>query len=183
MTLKLIGDDEIPLVAGWLGREENYQWLDFGCGHQIVPAAQLKLMIRREIHLLRLFTPDSDESPIGLVALSNIAPAFHTATLWYVLGDKRHRGRGLTTRAVSELLTFGFAERGLKAVNAWAVGDNKPSIRVLECNHFRLIGRQRQCHSIDGRDCDRLLYDLLASEHRAWRADPIRTLRPPPRTS
>ena len=32
---------------------------------------------------------------------------------------------------------------------------------------FRYIGRQRQCHVIDGRAYDRLLFDLLAEEFTA----------------
>jgi RimJ/RimL family protein N-acetyltransferase len=44
--------------------------------------------------------------------------------------------------------------------------DHNPSLRTIERLGFRFIGRQRQCHYIDGRLYDRLLFDLLASEHR-----------------
>jgi RimJ/RimL family protein N-acetyltransferase len=57
--------------------------------------------------------------------------------LWDVLGEKRSGGQGYTSRAVSEVLTLGFAEVGLGAVNAWAVEENAASIRILERNHFR----------------------------------------------
>ena len=90
-----------------------------------------------------------------------------TATLWYVLADPAYRGRGYATRAVSETLTYGFGDLGLHAINAWAVETNHASLRVLERNHFRLIGRQRACHWIDGRVYDRVWFDLLASEHDA----------------
>jgi hypothetical protein len=43
---------------------------------------------------------------------------------------------------------------------------HNPSIRTIERLGFRFVGRQRQCHTIDGRPYDRLLFDLLASEHR-----------------
>jgi RimJ/RimL family protein N-acetyltransferase len=64
------------------------------------------------------------------------------------------------------LLTLAFAELGLRAVNAWTVEINVPAQRVLERLGFRYIGRQRQCHCIDGQSYDRLLFDLLATEHR-----------------
>jgi RimJ/RimL family protein N-acetyltransferase len=115
--------------------------------------------------VLRVFTPDDDATPIGLVGLSNIAPAFRTATLWYVLGDKTYAGRGYTSRAVAGLLALAFTTLGLESLSAWAVEDNAPSIHVLRRNGFRPIGRQRQCHVIDGCPRDRLLFDLLASEH------------------
>jgi len=157
----------IALAAEWLAQKANVQWLDFGNGNQILTPISLKIMTQRDTHLLRAFTSDSDDTPIGMVALSSISHHFHTATLWYVLGDKCYAGQGYTTRAVSQLLTYAFTVQGLQAINAWVVEHNEPSIRVLTRNHFRLIGRQRRCHVIDGRPADRLLFDLLASEHKA----------------
>jgi RimJ/RimL family protein N-acetyltransferase len=43
--------------------------------------------------------------------------------------------------------------------------DHNPSIHLIERVGFRPIGRQRQCHDIDGHAYDRLWFDLLASEH------------------
>jgi RimJ/RimL family protein N-acetyltransferase len=114
---------------------------------------------------VRGITPDSDDTPIGLVALSNIARNFQTALLWYVLGDKSYRGQGYTTRAVSEMLTLGFTELALQTVNAWTLESNQPSIKVLTRNHFQLVGRQRRCHRIDGHAFDRLLFDVLRTDH------------------
>jgi RimJ/RimL family protein N-acetyltransferase len=51
-------------------------------------------------------------------------------------------------------------------VSAWTVEINVAAQRVLERLHFRPIGRQRQCHVIDGQPYDRLLFDLLPSEHQ-----------------
>lgn len=156
----------LALAAGWLADEANHRWLDFRIGRQTVTAAMLAMMARRPAHMLRVFTAD-DGTPIGLVALSDIAPEFETAMLWYVLGAKEYGGRGYTSRAVARLLTAGFAERRLGAVHAWAVDVNRASIAVLTRNRFTLIGRQRRCHVVDGRHHDRLLYDLLAEEHAA----------------
>jgi RimJ/RimL family protein N-acetyltransferase len=166
MELRSLDPAILEIVAAWMAEKENYQWLDFGGGRQILTAPSLKVMSQRDIHLLRAFTADSGHAPIGLVALSDVTAEFKTATLWYVLGDKRYRGQGYTTRAVSRLLTVGFKELGLHAVNAWAVEGNVPSISVLKRNRFELIGRQRQCHYIDGVAFDRLLFDLLSVDHR-----------------
>ncbi len=155
----------IPLAAEWLAYKENYQWLEFGHGVQCLTAPMLALMKSRDLHLLRLYTPDNDDTPIGIVALSDITRLHQTATLWYVLGDKRFGGRSYTTRAVASMLTLGFAEHRLRVVQAWAVEANAPSITVLERNGFKLVGRLRQCHEIDGRPYDKLLFDLLRSEH------------------
>ncbi|MGH7568802.1 MAG: GNAT family N-acetyltransferase [Gemmatimonadales bacterium] len=152
----------IPLAASWLASKENYQWLDFGRDLQILTAPLLTAMSKRErLHLLRLYTPDEGDPPIGLVALSDISAIHKTAVLWYVLGDKRFGGRSYTTRAVAELLALGFGQLDLRAVHAWAVEANAPSLAVLEHNGFTPVGRLQQCHEIDGRAHDRLLFELL----------------------
>lgn len=164
MTLIAPDADLLALAATWLADETNHRWLDFGLGRQTVTAPVLTLMARRPANLLRVFTAD-DGTPIGLVALSDIAPEFGTAMLWYVLGARAYGGRGYTSRAVGELLTEGFSGRGLGAIHAWAVEINRASIAVLTRNGFSMIGRQRRCHVVDGHHHDRLLYDLLAGEH------------------
>jgi hypothetical protein len=164
MRLLLLDKPElIELVAGWLGEYENYKWLDFGNGVQQVTPVTLKIMTQRPIHVLRAFTADDDELPIGVVGLTNVDRNFKTASIWCVLGNKRYGGLG--SRAVSEMLTVGFTELGLEAINAWTVETNVGGRHVVERLHFTYIGRQRRCHYVDGRHLDRLLFDILATEH------------------
>lgn len=166
MDLKPVDNSLIPLIAGWMADKENYQWLDFGCGRQILEPSLIALMTQRDMHHLRVFTADSGDADVGLVALSDINKKFRTATLWYLLGDKRYARQGYTTRAVARILSEGFNGLGLKAVNAWAVEQNVSSIRVLSKNNFQLIGRQRKCHYVDDQCLDRLLFDLMACEYQ-----------------
>ena len=156
--------DLLELAAGWLGKYDNYKWLDFGDGVQQVSPVMLKIMTQRGLHQFRIYTADEGDVPAGVVGLTNVDRHFKTASLWAVLGNKRFGGH--TTEACHHMLTLGFSELGLQAVNAWTVETNVPAQRALEQLHFRYIGRQRQCHYIDGRPLDRLLFDLLASEHQ-----------------
>ena len=155
----------LELVAGWLARKENHQWLDFGNGRQIVTPALLRIMAQRETHFLRAFTSDRDDIPIGIVGLNSVDRTFKSATFWGASGEKSFRNRGYSTFASSKFLTLAFRDLGLHAINTWAV-DHNQSLRIIERLGFRFIGRQRQCHYIDGRPYDRLLFDLLASEHQ-----------------
>ena len=164
MKLLPLESATMPLAAGWLARKENYQWLDINPGGRILTPQALALMNAHHDHVLRLYAPDDGEPPVGLVALSDLSAAHRTATLWCVLGDKRVAGRGYTTRAVTAMLSHAFGELGLWAVRAWAVEANTPATRVLERNGFKRAGRLRQCHEIDGRLRDRLLFDRLAWE-------------------
>jgi RimJ/RimL family protein N-acetyltransferase len=66
---------------------------------------------------------------------------------------------------VSKLLETAFNELGLEAISAWTVEANHPSIRVLEKNRFRYMGKQRACHVANGTVMDRLLFDLLSEDY------------------
>src|SRR5580765_4774931 len=113
--LPLDSPERIRLASGWLTQKENYQWLDFGDGRQLVSAEWLKVAMQRGSYVLRIFTADDDETPIGVVGLSNINPHFNTASIWVVLGEKRHSGRGYATRATCAMLTLGFGQLGIGA--------------------------------------------------------------------
>jgi RimJ/RimL family protein N-acetyltransferase len=154
----------IELAAGWLGTYDNYKWLDFGNGVQRITPMTLRIMTQRDIHVLRVFTADEGDLPIGVVGLTNVDRNFKTASLWAVLGNKRFGG--CATEACAKMLTLGFTELGLEAINAWTLETNVGGQRVVERLHFRYIGRQRRCHYVDGRPQDRLLFDLLATEHQ-----------------
>jgi ribosomal-protein-alanine N-acetyltransferase len=171
----------LDLAAGWLARKENYQWLDFGNGSRPVTPALLKIMVQRDTHLVRVYTSDTDDAPIGIVGLNSINRAVGVATFWGASGDKSFRSRGFGTLAGARFLTLGFRDLGLHSINTWVVEHN-PSLKIIERLGFRFVGRLRQCHQIDGRPYDRLLFDLLASEHhepgaQRWRP-PERARRP-----
>lgn len=163
--LPLDRTDLIERVAGWLSQKENYQWLDFGGGRQPTPAL-VKIMVQRDTNLLRVFTADDDTTPIGVVGLNNVDRHNKTAMLWGVLGDKSCARGGYTTRALSKMLTLGFQDLALEAIHSWSVEHNAAGIEVTKRLNFRFVGRQRQCHCIDGQSFDRVLFDLLASEHK-----------------
>ena len=152
--LPLDSSELLELVGDWLGKEENAKWLDFGSGVQAPTPAMLRIMTQRGLHVLRVYTGGVDEAPVGVVGLSNVDRRFKTATAWAVLGNKRYGGCPT-------------------AANAWTVEINVAARRVLEQLGFQPIGRQRHCHLIDGRAYDRLLFDLLASEHRPAALRPI----------
>lgn len=163
--LPLEGPELVTLVAGWLGDEENWKWLDFGGNRQPPTAALVKIMAQRDTNALRVFTADDDHTPIGVFGLSNINRAFKTASAWVVLGKKSYARQGFATRASRAVLTLGFCDFGLEAISSWAVEGN-PSEEIHRRLNFHFVGRQRRCHWVNGQARDRLLFDILASEHR-----------------
>jgi RimJ/RimL family protein N-acetyltransferase len=159
-------DALIRIAARWLAEPENRRWLDLSGEDQRIGANRLRAMVQDDSHIIRAFTSDEDHLPIGLVALSGVNQDFRSAVLWAVLGDRKHAGRGYLLRASSAMLTLGFSEFGLECVNAWSLEGNQDSLQVLQELNFRAIGRQRDGQVVDGRPFDKLLFEIMAAEHR-----------------
>ena len=157
--------ERLRIAVGWLSEKANYQWLDFGDGRQVVSPEWLKIAMQRGTLLLRMITSDGDDLPIGVVGLSNVNRNFKTANFLIVLGDRRFARQGYATRAGLEMLTIGFRDLGLQSIHTWIVEGNH-SVHLARNMNFKPIGRQRQCHVIDGQPYDRLWFDVLASEHQ-----------------
>src|SRR2546422_4259495 len=77
----------IELVAGWLARKENYQWLDFRDGAQALTPMWLKILTQRKQTILRVYTSDEFDPPIGVVALDDGEPILPTARPLGVAGS------------------------------------------------------------------------------------------------
>jgi RimJ/RimL family protein N-acetyltransferase len=154
----------IQTAAGWLAQKDNNQWLQFGDGSRVLTPHLLKILTQKDNHVLRVYTSE-DGRPLGIVGLDEVNRHFRTARIWVVAGEKNSCGRGYATQAVSKMLTLAFRDLGLHTVHTWIVEHN-PSVRVAEHVGFKFIGRQRQCHWMNGVAYDRLWFDLLASEHK-----------------
>src|SRR5438876_4367839 len=103
----------IELVASCLGKPENYKWLDFGNGVQVLTPVTLRIMTQREIQVIRAYTADHGDVPVGVVGLTNVDRKFKTASLWAVLGNKRYGGS--TTRSEERRVGKGGGWRGSAA--------------------------------------------------------------------
>jgi RimJ/RimL family protein N-acetyltransferase len=165
MRIRTAADRDLETIAGWLALPRIAKWLDFGT-ERPPTALALKYAIAQGSMRLFMFSPTDAEgvASIGVVGLSSIHPRFRTALLWYALGEPRFAGQGLTGKAAAEVVRIGFQELDLRAINAWVVDGNAASVRILENIGFHRIGRQRQCHRIEGRRRDRLLFDMVSTE-------------------
>ena len=105
-----------------------------------------------------------DEVVAGRMTLSNVVRGpFLSASLGYWVGQD-HRGRGVATAAVGEVLRLAFADLGLHRVEASTLLANAASRRVLAKNGFTEIGVAPRYLQIAGRWQDHLLHQRLAAD-------------------
>ncbi len=91
----------------------------------------------------------------GGVGLANIEQ--HKAEIGYWLAEQ-HWGKGIMTRAVRLVCSFGVNELNLRRIYAPVFVDNKASARVLEKAGFSREGLMRKLEKKDGRLIDAFTY-------------------------
>jgi len=151
--------EQFALVARWLTLREVNRWLTSDWRDREVNAGLVAIAVRNRKN--RLFLVRCDEQACGLVALADIDHTDKTAMLWYVLGDPALAGRGITTDAVKQLQCCAFRDMELVSLYAWAFDNNVASRRVLQKAGFREAGRIRCAASFEGRQVDRVYYDVV----------------------
>jgi RimJ/RimL family protein N-acetyltransferase len=101
---------------------------------------------------------------VGTCQLHGIQPIHRTAELQIRIGRASDRGKGYGTKAVSQLVRFGFLDRNLNRIALHVFADNTAAVRLYTKIGFKEEGRLRQAVFIDGHFKDVLIFSLLRSE-------------------
>ena len=163
IVLRELDHVAIAETAEWLTHPNNYKWLDFGNGRQILNSNALSLMARSGAHCLRS-CHDATDRLVGIAALSHVDNAFKSAMLWGVRMRVRPPSRSNAVHQIRQIMAVGFRELGLQSIYCWVVDINRPSIATVKACGMREVGRQRRAHVIDGVYHDRFLFDILVDE-------------------
>ena len=158
MQVTPLSIEHFELAASWLGRPEINRWLTSDWRGKDVTSTAIGIMLRNKRH--RIFVVLEDGPPCGLVGLADMDQIDQVAMIWYLLGEPGLGGEGLITRAVADVSRLGFETMGLRNIYAWIMEDNEPSRKVLERAGFQVSGRLRSATVSDGRQVDRIYYDL-----------------------
>src|SRR6476620_6316795 len=157
-TIELLRPVHFEQVAGWLARPEINRWLSGEWrDHKATPSI-VAITVRNRRN--RLYLVRHESVPCGLVAVAEIEPSDRLAMVWYLLGEERFKGRGIISDAVRQLAQLAFSELSLASLYAWIMEDNLASRRVLEKSGFRECGRFRNAAWSNGKQVDRIYFDL-----------------------
>jgi RimJ/RimL family protein N-acetyltransferase len=165
VTIELLAPEDYALVAAWLSRTDTNRWLTAEWRNRTVTETMIAMVVRNH-RRNRLFLVREEGHACGLVGLADLDTGDRTAMLWYVLGDDRMAGRGITSEAVRHLASVSVRDLGLASLYAWVMEDNIASIRVMEKAGFRHAGRIRSAAVSGDKVVDRVYFDVIASEVR-----------------
>jgi RimJ/RimL family protein N-acetyltransferase len=162
ITIEEITPERFELVARWLSQPDINRWLTGEWRGRDVTSTNVAMAVRNKRN--RIFVVCADGSACGVAALADLDVSDHTAMLWYLLGEVRFAGEGVISEAVRQLVSRSFRQFELRSVFAWVMEDNAASIRVLQKVGFREVGRIRQATCSNGRQVDRIYFDLISEE-------------------
>ncbi|NVN09779.1 GNAT family N-acetyltransferase [Nguyenibacter vanlangensis] len=152
------------LISEWLEPKTVHQWLDFGGGRQTYTPQGMHIASRSPANMIRVVTTEPDGRPIGVVALAHINTVFGTAMIWGLRPRLRPPARTNMAREMRALMREAFETLDLRSVHAFVADGNTISCAGMLAAGFVDVGRQRQCHVIDGEVYDRILFDITREE-------------------
>ena len=161
-TIEELTQPYFDLVAGWLSDPEINRWLTAEWRGRIVSPGLIAIMVRSKKN--RVFLVRSNGQPLALTALADIDTADATAMVWFFLGDSAFSGQGIVSQAVRQMVRKCFQEIKLESLYAWTMEDNLASAKVLQKVGFHEAGRIRRATCSNGRQVDRIYFDMPASE-------------------
>ena len=162
ITIEDLQVKDLSLVAKWLSADQINRWLTAEWRNRVISTTLLAIALRNRRN--RFFLVRCNGEACGLTALADIDVVDSTAMVWYVLGEPRFARKGITSKAVRQLVQKSFQELKLRSLYAWVMADNCSSAKVLTAVGFREAGRIRQAVTSNGHQVDRIYFDLVPSE-------------------
>lgn len=114
---------------------------------------------------------DTDGELVGHIEFFKPVSYWDAFELSYQLYDDRFAGRGYVSESVQLLVDYLFATKKQHRIHLVIVPENLASRRIAEKCGFTLEGTVRGAFFNDGRNQDVVLYSLLRTDPRPWRAD------------
>ena len=162
ITIEDLQVKDLSLVAKWLSQDKINRWLTTEWRNRVISTTVIAIALRNRKN--RFFLVRCNGEACGLTALADIDVVDSSAMIWYVLGEPRFTRKGITSKAVRQLVQKSFHELKLRSLYAWIMEDNAPSAKVLMTVGFREAGRIRQAVASNGHQVDRIYFDLVLSE-------------------
>ncbi len=163
--------ENYPLYAEWYGDPEVWN-LTSWANSPLSPEAVAQLFDRRKVSRADCsfaIHRRGEETPIGVISLTNVSRANSQADLSVIVGSREDREQGFGPEAIDLILEYGFEEVGLERIGLSVFDFNTPAISVYQKLGFKEEGRVKKAIKRDGERYDAILMNILESEWRSRR--------------
>lgn len=114
--------------------------------------------------------------PIGLAGIDGIDIDDQRGEIYFLIGDKEERGKGLSKKIIRQILEYAFNELKLNSVLANATIENKPSVRALESSGFRKVGVMKEYNLIGGKFLDEAFFNMTYQDYQSLKLPAVQKM-------
>jgi RimJ/RimL family protein N-acetyltransferase len=163
---------DLPTFVRWLSDAETARHLALRAPFSLAMEEQwfaslLEAQGKTAYHFVICLVGDG--RPIGAADLRDLRLDDGNAAFGIALGEKAEWNRGYGTEALNAICDFGFGQLRLERIELDVYEDNARAQRSYEKAGFRVEGRLRKAHFMEGRHVDVVRMALLRDE---WLALP-----------
>ncbi|EOV5313519.1 GNAT family N-acetyltransferase [Klebsiella pneumoniae] len=124
------------------------------------------LRLRQDPQVMRFMGEVLSEEALGDIGLRISPKNPHEADVGYALLPQA-QGKGYASEALRAVCEYGFTTLGVQAINAWVLGENRGSSRLLEKQGFVRTQVLEKAYHLNGVDYDDWIYRLEREAHPA----------------
>ncbi|AQS52638.1 Spermidine N(1)-acetyltransferase [Jeotgalibaca dankookensis] len=156
--------EDIPYKVKWVNDSENNKYL-----HYHLPLEEDKTLLwfnsTKNQSNRRDYTITYSEVPIGLIGLLNIDYQNKKAEYYIMIGNTKHKGKGIAKKASELLIEIGYREIKLNKIYLYTEVENNLAQKLFESIGFSKEGVLKEDLIVEGVKIDRFIYGLLMEEH------------------
>lgn len=168
ISLRLISlQDCTETYVEWLNDTEVNQYLETRWHKQDIDAIQNFVIsqLNNDHSILFAIIFDNTNCHIGNIKIGPVDKYHHNADISYFIGDKSLWGKGIATKAIQLVCSFGFNELHLHRIEAGAYSAAVGSWKALEKNGFMREGIFREQAISGDKYMDVYRYGILETEY------------------
>ena len=140
----------------FLQLRQNHEVMQFM--GEVLDKAAIRAIFTRRCNSPAIFViRDENGTPLGDIGLQISSKNPHEADVGYALLTEA-QGKGFASEALGAICDYGFQQLGLWAINAWVLGDNQGSARLLEKHGFIRTQVLPKAYRLNGKDYDDWVY-------------------------
>ena len=154
----------------WLNDPEVNRYLETRWNRQDMESIKVFVQFQRDNNHSILFAiiAKNDNKHIGNMKIGPIHPHYLYADISYLIGEKGYWNKGIASEAINLVCKFGFAELGLRKIEAGAYATAVGSWKALEKNGFIREATLRDNVISEGTAIDVYRYGLLKHEYNDY---------------
>lgn len=170
VVLRKVEPNDAALLFKWYTDFETIKFMSTSlrCQHHTLENIQKDILSKDpDFEHAFMVCISNKPQPIGLAGIDGIDTDDQRGEIYFLIGDKEERGKGLSKTIIKQVLDYAFNELKLNNVMANATVENKPSVRALESAGFRKVGVMKEYNLIGGKFFDEAFFNLTYQDYQS----------------